>query len=166
MDRTLDMARRAPIVLAAALAAALALPAAAEPARGTVTQGSRTATIQHAWLVVGPDVVDPKTTIRQLVLSSTDLGARIKACAKMSCVSALVDDGMTVDVGGPRLNFWVSLNGQRVQYSGTEAPSALAASVNDGKRLAGTLKIDKTQAGGSKIDVAFDAPLAKTFTAP
>ena len=25
---------------------------------------------------------------------------------------------------GPRLLFWVSLNGQRVQYSGTDAPSS------------------------------------------
>jgi len=165
MPRPRAIRPRATAILAAVLAA-FTLPAAAEPAKGTVTQGGRTATIQHAWLVVGPDPVDPKTTIRELVLSSTDIGAKIKACAKMSCVSGHVEDGMTVDLSGPRLNFWVSLNGQRVQYSGTEAPAALAASVNDGKRLAGTLKIDKTQAGGSKIDVSFDAPLAKTFTAP
>jgi hypothetical protein len=152
--------------LTSILAAALAVPAFAEPAKGTVSQGSRSATIQHAWLVVGPDMIDPKMTLRQLVLSSTDIGAKIKACAKMSCVSGHVEDGMTVDVGGPRLNFWVSLNGQRVQYSGTEEPSALVASVNDGKRIAGTLKIDKSKSGGSKVDVSFDAPLAKTFTAP
>jgi hypothetical protein len=158
-------ARRTTTLLAAALAA-FSLPAWAEPANGTVTQGGRTATIQHAWLVVGPDAMDPKTTIRQLVLSSTDIGAKIRACAKLSCVGGHVDDGMTVDIGGPRLNFWVALNGQRDQYSGTEAPSALAASVNDGKRLAGTLKIDKSGSGGSKVDVRFDAPLAKTFTAP
>ena len=165
MPRPRAIRPRTPAILAAVLAA-FTHPAAAEPAKGTVTQGGRTTTIQHAWLVVGPDPVDPKTTIRELVLSSTDIGAKIKACAKMSCVSGHVEDGMTVDIGGPRLNFWVSLNGQRVQYSGTEAPAALAASVNDGKRLAGTLKIDKTQAGGSRIDVSFDAPLAKTFTAP
>jgi hypothetical protein len=165
MDRGPSARHRTAIVVAAAFAAAFAVPAAAEPAKGTVTQGSRTATIQHAWLVVGPDVMDPKTTVRQLVLSSTDIGAKIKACAKLSCVGGHVEDGMTVDIGGPRLNFWVSLNGQRVQYSGTEAPAALAAGVNDGKRLAGTLKIDKSKSGGSTIDVSFDAPLAKTFTA-
>ena len=164
MNRKLRGARTLSLALAASVAAACALPASAEPAKGTVTQGTRSATIQHAWLVVGPDVMDPKTTIRQLVLSSTDIGAKIKACAKMSCVSGHVEDGMTVEIGGPRLNFWVSLNGQRVQYSGTEAPAALAASVNDAKRLAGTLKIDKTPSGGSKVDVQFDAPLAKTFT--
>ncbi|MEO8485290.1 MAG: hypothetical protein ABI585_03035 [Betaproteobacteria bacterium] len=165
MNRTLAAVRRRSTMLAAALAASMALPASAEPAKGTVTQGSRTATIQHAWLVVGPDAMDPKTMVRQLVLSSTDIGAKIKACAKMSCVSGHVDDGMTVDIGGPRLNFWVALNGQRVQYSGTEAPAALAATANDGKRLAGTLRIDKTKSGGSKVDVQFDAPLAKSFTA-
>jgi hypothetical protein len=165
MTRTLAACRRTTLIVAAAAAASLALPASAEPAKGTVKQGSRTTTIQHAWLVVGPDAIDPKVMIRQLVLSSTDIGAKIKACTKMSCVSGLVEDGMTVDIGGPRLNFWVALNGQRVQYSGTEPPSALAASVNDGKRLAGTLRIDKTASGGSKVDVQFDAPLAKSFTA-
>jgi hypothetical protein len=153
------------MILAAATAASLSLPASAEPAKGTVTQGSRTTAIQHAWLVVGPDAMDPKTVVRQLVLSSADIGAKIKACAKMSCVSGLVEDGMTVDIGGPRLNFWVALNGQRVQYSGTEARSALAATVDDGKRLAGTLRIDKTTSGGSKVEVQFDASLAKSFTA-
>ena len=45
------------------------LPAPAEPAKGTVALGTRSATIQHAWLVVGPDAVDPKKTIRRVVFS-------------------------------------------------------------------------------------------------
>lgn len=160
--------RAIPALAVPALAAAIALspPAFAEPATGTVAQGRKTATIRHAWLVSGPDAVDPKTTIRQVVLSATDLGAKIRACATMSCVSGLLGDGMTVDFdAGPRLNVWVSLDGQRVQYSGTEKPSALTAKANDAKRIAGRLAIDKSSSGGPTIDVEFDAPLAKTFTA-
>ena len=152
----------------ATLAAAFAFAGSvsAEPAKGTVAQGGRSATIRHAWLVAGPDAIDPKTTVRQVVLSATDIGARIGACARMGCVSGLVEEGMTVIFGaGPRLLFWVSLNGQRVQYSGTEAPSSFVATANEGKRIAGRLVIDKTTSGGSKIDVQFDAPLVKTFTA-
>ena len=150
-----------------ALVVALAAPASAEPAKGTVTQGSRSAAIQHAWLVVGPDAVDPKMTIRRIVFSATDIGAKLKACAKMSCTTFGVEEGMTVDLdAGPRLHVWVALNGQRVQHSTTEVPSALAATANDAKRVAGRLRMDKTASGGPKVDVEFDAPLAKAFTAP
>jgi len=170
MSRTSPRAfrpRAALAIPALAIAIALAPPASAEPAKGSVTQSGRTATIQHAWLVVGPDAVDPKTSIRQVVLSATDIGAKIRACAKLSCVSGLVEEGMTVDFdAGPRLNFWVAVNGQRVQYSGTEKPSAFTAKANDAKRIAGRLVIDKTSSGGSKVDVEFDAPLAKAFTSP
>ena len=152
---------------ALALGCAVAPPALAEPAKGTVTQAGRSATIRYAWLVVGPDAVDPKRTIREVVLSADDIGAKLKACTRMGCASGLVGEGMTVDFdAGPRLNYWVSLNGQRVQYSGTEPPSSFAATANDGKRVAGRLRIDKKSAGGPTIDVEFDAPLAKTFTAP
>lgn len=158
---------RGALVALAMLGGAAASPADADPAKGTVTQAGRTATIRHAWLVVGPDAVEPKKTIRQVVLSADDLGAKLQACARMGCASGLVGDGMTIDFdAGPRLNYWVSLNGQRVQYSGTEPASSFAATANDGKRIAGRLAIDKTASGGPKLDVTFDAPLAKTFTAP
>ena len=169
MNRRNSPARRirtAPALAALAAAFAFAVPASAEPAKGTVAQGGRSATIQHAWLVAGPDAIDPKTTIRQVVLSATDIGTKIRACARMGCVSGLVEEGMTVIFdAGPRLLFWVSLNGQRVQYSGTEAPSSFVATANDGKRIAGRLVIDKSTSGGSKVDVQFDTPLVKTFTA-
>lgn len=66
---------------------------------------------------------------------------------------------------GQRLLFRVTLNGQRVQYSGTEAPSSFVATANDGRRIAGRLVNDKTTSGGSKVDGGFDAPLVKTCTA-
>jgi hypothetical protein len=150
----------------AALAIALAVPAHAEPAKGTLALGTRTASLAHAWLVVGPDAVDPKRTIRRVVFSATDIGAKLKACATMSCTDGSVGDGMTVDLdGGPRINYWVALNGQRVQHSGTVDPKALS-SPGDDKRVAGRLAFDQSGSGGAKVDVAFDAPLAKRFDRP
>jgi len=150
-----------------ATALALALPIHAEPARGAVTIGTRSANLQHAWLVVGPDAVDPKKTIRRVVFSASDIGAKLKACATMSCTDGSVGDGMTIDLdGGPRINYWVALNGQRVQHSGTVDPKALAASPVDDRRVAGRLAFDQSGAGGAKVDVAFDAPLAKRFDRP
>jgi hypothetical protein len=156
-----------PRLLIGALAFALALPVHAEPAKGTVVLGTRNATLAHAWLVVGPDAVDPKKTIRRVVFSATDIGAKLKACAKMSCTDGSVDEGMTIDLdNGPRINYWVALNGQRVQHSGTLEPKALAASASDDKRVAGKLAFDQSGAGGAKVDIQFDAPLAKRFDKP
>lgn len=162
--RTFTAGAARAILASAGAFVALAGPAFAEPAKGTVTQAGRSATIRHAWLVVGPDAVDPKTTVRRVVLSANDIGEKLRACATMSCADGSVTDGMTVDLdAGPRLDFWVSLDGQRVQYSGTEPKASLAATANDGKRVAGTLKIDKSKASGPVVDVSFDAPLAKTY---
>jgi hypothetical protein len=139
----------------------------AEPAKGTVTQSARSATIKHAWLVSGPDAVEPKTIIRRVVLSATDIGAKLASCKKMSCTGGSVEEGMTVDLdAGPRLNYWVALNGQLVQYSGTEPPASLVTTVNDAKRVTGKLRIDRFGSGGPKIEVEFDAPMLKTFTTP
>jgi len=165
------MMRRSTCALAGALASVFAsayvMPAHAEPAKGTVAVGARSAALQHAWLVVGPDAVDPKKTIRRVVFSATDIGAKIRACAKMSCTDGSVDDGMTIDLdNGPRINYWVALNGQRVQYSGTLEPKVLGATANDAKRVAGKLAFDQSSSGGAKVDVQFDAPLAKAFTSP
>jgi len=161
------MMRRSIGTLAYALACVLAPPAFAEPAKGTVQVGTRTAALQHAWLVVGPDAVDPKKTIRRVVFSATDIGAKLKACAKMSCTDGSVEEGMTIDLdSGPRINYWVALNGQRVQHSGTLEPKVLGATANDAKRVAGKLAFDQSGSGGAKVDVQFDAPLAKAFTSP
>ena len=161
------MMRRSVGMLACALACVVASPALAEPAKGTVQVGTRTAALQHAWLVVGPDAVDPKKTIRRVVFSATDIGTKLKACAKMSCTDGSVDEGMTIDLdNGPRINYWVALNGQRVQHSGTLEPKVLGATANDAKRVAGKLAFDQSSSGGAKVDVQFDAPLAKAFTSP
>lgn len=135
-------------------------------AKGTVVYKGNTAAIKHVWLVQGPDAVDPKKTIRRLVFSAADIGAKVKACKKMSCLDSDLDDGVTVDLdAGPRLNYWVALKGQKIQYSGTAKPETLKASANTPEKVAGKLAIDDTAAGGGKIDIDFDAPLLAKLTA-
>ncbi|HSV52055.1 MAG TPA: hypothetical protein VLJ57_08060 [Burkholderiaceae bacterium] len=139
---------------------------AADNASGTVTYKARSATFKYAYLIKGPDAVDPKVTIRELILTANDIGAKLNACKTMSCASGLVEEGMTVDFGaGPRLNYWLALNNQMVQYSGTAVPAVFTAKQNDAARLAGTLRIDAAAAGGPRVDVEFDVGLTKEFAA-
>ncbi len=138
------------LALATALAASiLALPAvAAGDAQGTVTSKGRTVNVKHAYLVKGPDAVT-KQTIRRLILSGTDLSAGIAACKTMSCTDSNLGDGLSVNLeSGPRMSYWMVMNDQKVQYSGTERYAALAVKADDAKHLAGTLKFDGTGAGG------------------
>jgi hypothetical protein len=145
-----------------AITLAIALPALAADgtAKGTVVYKDNKAAIKHVWLVKGPDAVDPKKTIRRLVFSAADIGAKVKSCKTMSCVDSDLNEGVTVDLdAGPRLNYWVALKGQRVQYSGTAKPESLQATANTPAKVAGKLTIDDSKAGGGKIDIDFDAPL-------
>ena len=135
-------------------------------AKGTLTYKGTTVALKHAYFVKGPDAVDPKMIIRRLILSRDDLGAHIRGCAAMNCVDGGVTEGMEVDFdAGRRLNYWVALNGGRVQYSGSAMPSAAKVGGDDPKRLAGTLTIDDTAAGGPRVEVEFTATLLKEFTA-
>jgi hypothetical protein len=121
--------------------------------------------LKHVYLVRGPDAVNTSQTIRRLILSAIDLTAKIEACKAMSCTDGDVTEGMTVDiVGGPRLNYWVAVSSQRVQYSGTELPAALTVRTDAAGHLAGKLSFDNTAAGGPRVDAEFDAPLLKEFT--
>jgi hypothetical protein len=152
----------------AAITLAISLPllAADGTATGTVAYKGKTVTIKHVWLVRGPDAVDPKLTIRELIFSPADIGAKVKACKKMSCLAADLDDGLTVDLdAGPRLNYWIVLNGQRIQYSGTAKPETLKATANTPERVAGKLTIDDSKAGGGKIEIDFDTPLTAELKA-
>ncbi len=157
-------------IAAASLAVLFALAAApanaAGEAKGTVDYKGRTTNVKYAYLVKGPDAVS-KQTIRRLILSATDLSAKIAACKTMSCTDSDLGDGLSVNLeDGPRLNYWMVMNNQKVQYSGTEPKGSLATKADDAKRLAGTLRFDKTGAGGPKVDVEFDAALVKEVSAP
>jgi hypothetical protein len=73
-------------------------------------------------------------------------------------------EGATVDfTGGPRLNYWTVMDGQKVQYSGTARPETFSARGNDPGRLAGSLAIDDAAAGGAKLDADFDVMVLKEF---
>ena len=143
--------------------------AGAEPASGTINYQSKAGTLAinaaNVYLVKGPDAVSGKT-VRQLIFSPADIGAKLQACTTMSCASGSVTEGMTVDFDvGPRLNYWVVGNGQKIQYSGTARPEAtLKLTADTAQRLAGTLAIDDSAAGGAKVNVKFDAPVAKQYT--
>jgi hypothetical protein len=140
--------------------------AMADEATGTVNYKGRTATLKYAYLVKGPDEMDQETIIRRVILSQTDIGADIQACTTLGCCTNNLTEGVTVDLdAGPRLNYWVVLNDQLVQYSGTKRPTALEASLDEPGRVAGTLNIDDTEADGPKVEATFDAALLKEFGA-
>jgi hypothetical protein len=133
-------------------------------AKGTLIYKGTTVTLQHAYFVKGPDAMDAKTMLKRLILSKDDLGSAIQACKTMNCVDRAIHEAMQVDFGaGPRLLYWITLNGDRVQYSGTAEPSAATFAGNDLKRLAGTLRLDDTSAGGPRVEVEFEAALLKEF---
>jgi len=155
--------------LALAFAAAV-FPAAgnADPATGTINYQSKAGAVvvkvANVYLIKGPDAVSGKT-IRELIFTSADIGAKLQACASMMCASGHVIEGMTVDFdAGPRLNYWVVGNGQKIQYSGTAKPDeTLKATADTAQRLAGTLTIDHGAMGGAKVNVKFDATVIKQF---
>ncbi len=157
-----------PMLAVAAAAAFFSAGAVAEPASGTINYQSKAGALAinaaNVYLVKGPDAVSGKT-VRQLIFTSADIGAKLQACATMSCASGSVTEGMTVDFDvGPRLNYWVVGNGQKIQYSGTARPEeTLKLSADTAQRLAGTLAIDDSAAGGPKANVKFDASVVKQY---
>lgn len=153
------------LVLALSLTVATAASAQAGTAKGSLTYTKGSAALTNAYLVKGPDSFDATKMIRKLIFSPTDIGAKILACTTLSCVEGGLDAGLTVELdAGPRLNYWMVLNNQLVQYSGTQEPTALQKTADDAKHLAGKLAFDASAAGGPKVDVVFDAPLVKEFT--
>ena len=155
----------------ALVAAATLVPAAAvaDPASGTINYQSKAGpvvvNVANVYMVKGPDAVSGKT-IRQLIFTSADIGAKLQSCASMSCASGNVTEGMTVDFDvGPRLNYWVVGNGQKVQYSGTARPDeTLKLSADTPEHLAGTLAIDDGAMGGARVNVKFDTATVKQFS--
>ena len=154
------------LTLAVSVVAPPAGHGAAGEAKGTLSHKGKVVTLTRAYLVTGPDAVDPKRMVRRIILSAKDVGAKVRACETMGCATDGVMEGLVVDLdGGPRLNYWMTLNDQLVQHSGTKPPAALKASADEPKRLAGKLSFDDTAALGPKVDVEFDATLVKEFKA-
>ncbi len=141
---------------------------AAEKATGSLTyKGTKktfTLALKHAYLVKGPDTFDAKKTVRRLVFTTDDFSAGINAADGLNNFDGKLNEGMIVELAdGPRLNYWVVLNNQLVQYSGTVEPTALTSSIDSPDHLKGKLAFDDSAAGGPKVEVDFDAPLLKAF---
>ncbi len=157
--------RRAALVLALAVSVGLA---AAGDAKGTLNYKSKSKdfaiALKYAHYVKGPDDMDPKTTIKRVILSSTDLTSKIQACKTLDCSDDGLTEGIEIDItGGPRLLYWLVVNGGLVQYSGTQQPASLVTTADTAQRLAGKITFDDSGAGGAKVDVTFDASLLKAF---
>ena len=151
------------VVVAACMPARIA-SAAGNDASGAMAYKGGSVTFKYAWLVKGPYERDPARTVRRLILSTKDISADIQACKTISCADGKVTEGMTVDFDvSPRLDYWIALNGQKVQYSGAAMPDAFAARANDPAHLAGKLTIDDVAAGGPKVDADFDVTVFKAF---
>lgn len=154
------------IVIAVALhsASPLVLP---DQAQGTLSyQGKSkktTVALTSVVFVSGPDPLDASQKFRRLIFSTADISAKIKSCAIMSCG---YDDleGLQLDlVEGPRYHYWLALNGQMTQYSGTCRPEALKLTINSPDRLMGSFTLDGSSGVGPTIQVTFDAQLMKEF---
>ena len=153
------------VLLAGGLLAALTAPGrAVDSGRGTLVYKGRSLALTRAYLIKGPDSMDPSKTIRRVLLSAADLSGTIARCPSLSCVDGDLTEGVEVDFNaGPRLIYWAALDGGRLQYSGTADPSAMKATVDEPQRIAGTLSIDDSTAGGPKVQAEFDVTLAKEF---
>ena len=149
--------------MTACMSASFAI-AAGNDASGTLAYKGRTVAFKYAWLVKGPYDRDPVRIVRRLILSANDISTAIQACKTVSCVDGQVTEGMTVDFDvSPRLDYWIALNGQKVQYSGAVMPDAFSASANEPGHLAGKLAIDDVAAGGPRAEAEFDVTVFKTF---
>lgn len=168
-NRASGVPTRLSTLLLAVAGALFSAAVGAETASGTINYQSKAGALAinaaNVYLIKGPDAISGKM-IRELIFSPADIGAKLQACATMSCASGSVTEGMTIDFDvGPRLNYWVVGNGQKIQYSGTAKPEAtLKLTTDTAQRLAGTLVIDDSTAGGAKVNVKFDAPVVKQYT--
>lgn len=150
------------------LAVAIGALGAAGDAKGTLNYKGKSkdfaVTLKYAHFVTGPDAMDSKTTIKRLILSSTDLTPKITACKTMDCTDDDLTEGIEIDItGGPRFEYWLVLNDGLVQYSGTHAPAAIQFTTNTANHLAGKVTFDDSAAGGAKLDATFDATLIKAL---
>jgi hypothetical protein len=119
--------------------------------------------LKSAHFIVGPDAFDDAKKIRRLIFTTASLDEKIKKCSAMNCVDQYIE-GLQVDLdAAPRLLYWISLNNQLVQYSGTVQNEMLTLTTDTPDHLAGTLKFDQSGSGGAKVEVTFDAKLIKTF---
>ena len=133
----------------------------ANTASGTMTIGKFKVAIKHVYLV---SATDGAKKSRSLIFSASDLSAAIGKCAKISCATNDLDEGLQLELdSGERMNLWAVANGQKTQHSDTAVRSTLKATTDTADAVAGVLTIDRSGIGGPKIDVEFKARLTKAF---
>ena len=149
----------------AALLVVGSMPAlAADKASGAISFKSYSGAVKFAWLVRGPDEMDEGKNLLRIYLSSSDIGAKIKACTTLSCADKALGDGAMVDYNDARhLGYAVRLNNGMAQYSGGTDGNAFKLSINSADHLVGKLHIDDGAMGGAKVDADFDLTLLNTF---
>ena len=134
--------------------------------KGSISYEGKTIEPKYAYMITGPDVMEPEMKVRILILSAEDLSAKIQSCDTVNCVDGWVKEGMTMQFeAGPIAYYWVSLQGGTLQYSGATHRNVFRPTVDTAERLAGSIKFDDSPDGGGKSDVEFDAPLTKAFGA-
>jgi hypothetical protein len=120
--------------------------------------------LKHAYFISGPDTFDHNKIIRRLIISDKNLVDRINTCTTMRCPDQYMD-GIQLDLdAAKKVLYWVVLDNQKVQYSGTAVMEALELTTNTAEKIAGKIKIDDSAAGGPTLDVTFDASLLKAYT--
>lgn len=153
-----------PVFVAAMFTLASPAVLASDAASGTVAFKTFSSTVKFAYLVRGPHEFIPNQTVSRIYLSSSDIGAKIKACQTLSCADGALTDGAMVDYGDARhLDYALRLNGERAQYSGSTDADAFTLTTNKADHLAGKVHIDDTAAGGGKVDASFDVTVMSTF---
>jgi len=132
---------------------------AADSSKGSFVFKGKTVELKYVYLVKGPDY--SSKIIRELVFSPTDISAKIQACADPSCVRGGLNEGMTVDFdAGSRLNYWVVMNGQRVQYSGTADPPRPRPRARRARQPSPTASSDSVPGSGTNRGSSETAPVA------
>src|SRR6266704_4426625 len=147
---------RSPLLLGCGMAVILGLGgvALASDAKGTLKYEhngkTRTADVKYAYLVKGPNAVDPTKITRQLFFSSADIGAAIQACETLSyCAGDSLSKGLAVlwvDVGEPTddtsLKFSIGFKDAEEQFmSGSTPRTGLKATTDTATRIGGKLTV-------------------------
>jgi hypothetical protein len=154
------------LVVTLLFAVAIASPAFAGDAKGTVAYQGRTVNVKYAYFVQGKY----KPTARRLILSTKDLSTIIAKCTSMSCtyidLMEGTTDGVTIDLEEwPAFAGYVTMINVK-QHSSITPTGSLVTKTNDAKKIAGSLKFDESGKGGPTVNVEFDAPLTKEVSAP
>lgn len=154
------------VVLVAALSLSWATTVRTQSAHGTIVYQSESGPIKievkHALLVKFSDRVFG-TVVRQVILSTVDLGPALRKCRDMAmCSSGILREGITLTFDAmPVVPFWFVASDQRVQYSGVADRASVELTADTPERLAGRWRLPATRADGLTLEVEFDASVTK-----